>query len=75
MKVTGFFLSHIALVRIYQKGWQLIYLILDRSFKDVSPENVYLIFTIETHDKSLKCGEELRKQVFVLVVINLSTSI
>ena len=28
--------------------------------------------TLETHDQSLKCGEELRKPVFVLVVINLS---
>ena len=31
--------------------------------------------TLETHDQSLKCGEELRKPVFVLLVINLSTSI
>ena len=29
----------------------------------------------KTHDQSLKCREELPKSVFVLVVINLSTSI
>ena len=38
-----FLLSHIALVRIYQKGWQFSYLITVRNVKDLSPENVYLI--------------------------------
>ena len=35
----------------------------------------HCLVTLETHDQSLKCGEELRKPVYVLVVINLSTSI
>ena len=41
----------------------------------VNHVRVYQENTLETHDQSLKCGEELRKLVFVLVVINLSTSI
>ena len=41
LKVTGFFLSDIALVRIYQKGWQFnCNLITGRNCKDLSPENV-----------------------------------
>ena len=38
-----FFLSHIALVRKYQKGLQFSYLIIGRNVKDLSPENVYLV--------------------------------
>ena len=37
------FLSHIALIRINQKGWQFSNLITGRNVNDLSPENVYLI--------------------------------